>query len=354
MKSSTRFVTQHPDALLEAWATRRPMRRLEIEIRLDWRCNARCKFCGVWKYSREGMLTPERWGEVLADLRDHGLHSVLFTGGEPLLYPHIFELLEHAGGLAIETAIITNGYLLDAACAKRLGRLAGLKEVTVSIDSADPAVHDRVRKRPGLFARATNGMAQMRAHAPNVRLCVNTVVSADTVAALGDLLQLPVTPDAIRVFPVGIDIAWLDELRAGLSRSWAEWASEARSQSLGADGWDAARWQITELAREAERRGITVELERLTAATPFEGECLVPLAHFIVQPDGDVYPCCHVQDPEHRIGQLSKETVEEMISGPGYQGLLERLRPARLRACRSCSRYREFNEEAQRLLPGHC
>ena len=52
------YIQEHVDEFRAAHREFRPIGALELEVRMDWRCNAECKFCGVWKYSREGML-PE-------------------------------------------------------------------------------------------------------------------------------------------------------------------------------------------------------------------------------------------------------------------------------------------------------
>src|SRR2546421_1267591 len=113
MLTISRYIREHPEDFAEAYARLRPIKQLEIEVRLDWRCNARCKFCGVWKYSREGLLPPDKWRLIFTDLAAVGVRHVQFTGGEPLLNPHFVDLLHHVDRLGVETSIITNGSLLN-------------------------------------------------------------------------------------------------------------------------------------------------------------------------------------------------------------------------------------------------
>lgn len=350
MRTVQQYVQEHPQELTEAYEEVRPLRHLEIEVRLDWRCNAKCKFCGVWKYSRDGMLSPQRWREIFTDLAARGLRYVLFTGGEPMLYPHFLDLVEHVDALGVDTAIITNGSLLDETRVRRLALLARLREVTVSLDSPDPEVHDEVRKMRGLFARATDGMARLRRLAPHVSLTVNTVVSADTVATVQDMLSLPVLPDKMRIFPVGLDLPWLNTLTKAPDPGWSSWAAEAKTQVVSADTHSRVREGIAELQRDAERVGVVIETDRMLYQRPFHGVCVVPLAHFVIQPDGDVLPCCHIQNRAARIGRLSVQSVPEMFQCAEYQNFLRTLRPVRTPACFACSRYRAFNESAQSLL----
>jgi radical SAM protein with 4Fe4S-binding SPASM domain len=350
MRTVQQYMQEHPQELAVAYDQLQPLRHLEIEVRLDWRCNAKCKFCGVWKYSRDGMLAPERWREVFTDLAARGLRYVLFTGGEPMLYPHFFDLIEHVDALGVDVAVITNGSLLTEKRVQRLARLAHFREVTVSLDSPDAQVHDEVRKMRGLFARATNGMARLRRLAPQVGLTVNTVVCADTVATVRDMLSLPVLPDKIRIFPVGLDLPWLNTLTMSPDEGWSSWAAEATTQVVSVKTQASVREWLSDLRREADRVGVTVDIDRMRYQRPFHGICVVPLAHFVIQPDGDVLPCCHIQNRAARIGRLSVQSVAEMFECAEYQNFLRALRPVRTPACFACSRYRAVNESAQSLL----
>lgn len=347
-----RRIREHPEEFRQAYRELRPIGALELEVRLDWRCNAKCKFCGVWKYDRAGMLPVERWREIFTDLAAAGLAHVLFTGGEPMLYPDFLDIIQHVDGLGVGTAIITNGSMLDETRVARLATLTGLRQITVSLDSADPVVHDEVRKMRGLFQRATRGMALLRLRAPHVRLVVNTVVSASTAHTVRDLLTLPVLPDHLRVFPVGLDMRWLRSLSGREDNDWGPWAEEAKGEKLSADSLADVRRALADLAERARAAGVTLELDRLRHDGPFTGDCVVPMGHFVIQPDGDVYPCCHVQDRPNRIGSLAETSVADLLGGEGYQDTLRRLRPARLPSCGACSRYRDFNEAVGPVLLG--
>lgn len=344
VETVTKRIREHPEEFRAAYRDLRPVGALELEVRLDWRCNAQCKFCGVWKYSRDGMLSVERWKAVFTELAGAGLAHVLFTGGEPMLYPHFLEIIEHVDALGATTAIITNGSLLDEPRVARLAALSGLKQITVSLDSADPVVHDEVRKMRGLFARATRGMALLRLRAPGLRLVVNTVVSASTAGTVKDLLTLPVLPDHLRVFPVGLDMAWLKSLDGIEENNWGSWAGEAKTEKLSKEALRGVQAALGELAAKARELGVTIELDRLRHSGPFTGECVVPMGHFVIQPDGEVYPCCHLQDKPNRIGSLAATSVDDLLDSEDYRDVLRRLRPARLPACGACSRYRDFNE----------
>ena len=124
----------------------RPMHDLRISV-MD-RCNFRCPYCMPKEtfHDRYRFLrTSERLGfnEIVRVARagvDLGVRKVRLTGGEPLLRPRLAELV---GELSLiegieDIALTTNGVLLAQHAAEL--KANGLRRVTVSLDSLDPAV----------------------------------------------------------------------------------------------------------------------------------------------------------------------------------------------------------------------
>ncbi|MBA3554262.1 MAG: GTP 3',8-cyclase MoaA [Gemmatimonadales bacterium] len=118
----------------------RPLRNLRISV--TDRCNMRCRYCMpeaeyVW-LPRESILSFEEIARVAGIFARLGVSKVRLTGGEPLLrhdLPTLVALLAGQAGLS-DLALTTNGILLG----REAGRLraAGLRRVTVSLDTLRP------------------------------------------------------------------------------------------------------------------------------------------------------------------------------------------------------------------------
>jgi cyclic pyranopterin phosphate synthase len=90
-----------------------------------------------------------------------GVRRVRFTGGEPLLSPHVVEAVRHAAALgADDLALTTNGTRLARLAAPL--RAAGLRRLTLSLDSLDAARFERIT-RGGKLDRVLKGLAAARA-----------------------------------------------------------------------------------------------------------------------------------------------------------------------------------------------
>jgi radical SAM protein with 4Fe4S-binding SPASM domain len=121
-------------------------------------CNLKCVHCyndsGACKADDE--LSTEEAKAVLDDLAQFGVPSVLFSGGEPLMRPDLFELIEYARGQGIRTVISTNGTLITAVLAKKMKQY-GVSYVGISLDGIGE-VNDKFRGVSGAFDRAVAGI----------------------------------------------------------------------------------------------------------------------------------------------------------------------------------------------------
>jgi len=102
-----------------------------------------------------GELNWEQMQEVVKDLAAYQVPSLLLSGGEPLIHPRFFDLVELASELGLKLTISTNGTLIDAGAAARL-KAANVAYVGISLDGIGD-VHDRFRGKDGAFKAAVNG-----------------------------------------------------------------------------------------------------------------------------------------------------------------------------------------------------
>lgn len=119
-----------------------------IRVSLTEACNFACPYCRpeVVDASTSGILSVAQWMKILRAFSSLGIRAVRLTGGEPLLYPHIEELLVamKREKLFEDISLTTNGSLL-AQRAKQL-KEAGLDRVNISLDGL---TEDLFRERTG-------------------------------------------------------------------------------------------------------------------------------------------------------------------------------------------------------------
>jgi len=158
----------------------RPLRDLRISV-ID-RCNYRCPYCMPEELygdnhqflPRASWLTPGEIKRVASVFLQLGVKKLRLTGGEPLLRRDIVDIVAGLAELhgAEDLAITTNGSRLAAHAADL--KEAGLKRITVSVDSLDEQVFKLMNGGRGELAPVLEGIeAARRAGFP---IKVNTVV----------------------------------------------------------------------------------------------------------------------------------------------------------------------------------
>jgi MoaA/NifB/PqqE/SkfB family radical SAM enzyme len=134
-------------------------------------CNLACLHCieesGPGKafkdeLDREGALA------VVDQLMDHEVPYLSFSGGEPMLHPHFFEMVERVTSRGSQLKIETNGHYLTPENCARLKALE-VKAVQVSLDGATSATFGRMRVR-GEFDRTVEGIRKLVAAGVDVEI----------------------------------------------------------------------------------------------------------------------------------------------------------------------------------------
>src|SRR5690606_3382118 len=120
-------------------------------------CNLRCVHCYsdsmAMKYP--GELTWEQMQEVVKDLAAYQIPSLLLSGGEPLIHPRFFDLVDLASQSGLKLTISTNGTLITPEKAALL-KAANVAYVGISLDGIGE-IHDHFRGKEGAFAAAVRG-----------------------------------------------------------------------------------------------------------------------------------------------------------------------------------------------------
>jgi pyruvate-formate lyase-activating enzyme len=127
------------------------------EIRLGFRCNARCGFCYYQDLLDNPVHKEPTTAEIrrrLAVLRREGATEVEFTGGEPTIRPDLPNLAAYARELGFtNVSFISNGLRLsNFLYASRLVK-TGVNDFLFSVHGPDAAVHDDHTSIAGSFEK---------------------------------------------------------------------------------------------------------------------------------------------------------------------------------------------------------
>ncbi len=295
--------------------------RRALQVHVTRRCNLRCLHC----YSSSG---PEARGELPAgmlrgaidDAAALGYGVLAVSGGEPLLYRPLAEILGHARRRGMATAITTNGMLLDR---RRLEPLRGVVSfVAVSLDGA-PDEHDRMRARPGAFAAMAERMGELRASGiPFGFLFTLTRASARHLDWAADFAAANGAA-ALQIHP-------LSEVGRAARHGGAAAPPELAAPDV-ALAVQAARGAAAARDRHAGRLRVVVDYMpwlRVPAGERMgEGASLADLVSpLVIEADGTVVPLAHGFARGHAIGNLGAGGLSALAERWIASGGAERFR----------------------------
>ncbi|NYJ07924.1 SPASM domain-containing protein [Petropleomorpha daqingensis] len=312
-------------------------------------CNLSCAMCLVSYRPRidraTGAFPMELFRRLLDELPD--LTRLTLQGlGEPLLQPHLMEMVGVATARGIEVGFNSNAMLLTRARSEQLVAL-GLGWLHVSLDGATAATHEGIRAGAD-FARITRnlrGLIEARQAAGSAKPWVRVVF----VAMRRNVHELPLLVRRLGEWGV-------DELRVqGLSHdfddtdpsgNYAGIRAFAATESLGS--MDPAEVAAVFAAARTAAAECAVSLRLPTPdATPSPRRpghpgCSWPWDAAYVTSRGTVQPCCMVMgDDRVSLGSLEDDDLATIWHGEAYQAFRAALltdQPPEV--CRGCSLYR--------------
>lgn len=157
------------------------MKTKHVNIELTRTCNQRCFYCS----------NPDRdrveldYTEWLRIIKDTNATSVHLTGGEPLLYKDLINLINELHSLDINISILTNGSV-PKLLKNNKGVFQKLKTIQVSLDSVNSDTHDRRRGFSGAHDKALDTILFCRD--TTIETHVSMVVDYSTVSGIDEMV----------------------------------------------------------------------------------------------------------------------------------------------------------------------
>jgi len=319
------------------------------------RCNLSCKMC----FQKEGRGLRQSELDTPAVLEMYqgmigSAEEIKLVGGEPLVYPGIFDLMGFWDGQGIPIILQSNCTLVNEA---NIGKLAGVKNLKAVLTSLDgpKEIHDAIRGVSGSFERLKKAIALIKRERPDVE-----------ISAFATLLLDYNYNDLFKLVRTAKDIG-LTSLNILFEQVYSPQEVEATKFILNCEfGWEAGRdynlnTQVKDKpfddsvnAKKLKRRLRLVRLYGLLLGCPVT---LVPLDYYRhldqylgrkpcsaycmklldselrINQNGEVIWCDVI---EKSLGNLTQQTPEEIRNSPDYLKLRDFLHRQPLPVCYRC------------------
>lgn len=259
-------------------------------------CNLRCIHC----HASGGQPAPDELNtqegkRLLDDLAQvDEFRIMVYTGGEPLMRPDIFDLMDHSHKLGFVNLLATNATLIDEATARRL-RQVGVVGAAVGLDGPTAETHNRIRNAPDAFQRAMAGIQALKR--AGILIQINVTAMAHNVDVIAELIEF--SDDLHASLLLMYQLATIGRGRE-ISTASLNQADNEQFLRLLAEKQRSTRAIIEPVVGPQywpyllERRGLTGDLWLRMAEMVFHG-CVAGGGLAYIKPNGDVWPCPFVE-----------------------------------------------------------
>jgi MoaA/NifB/PqqE/SkfB family radical SAM enzyme len=149
-----------------------------VDICYDYACNMSCVHCCNMRFAKKDReLTIDDLKDFSRQADELGLAQVNVSGGEPLVFKNLDEIVAAIDPVRFHISISTNGLLLTEERAKHLKSI-GVDKLKISIDSIDEAVYLETRRQSGAYDKAVKSL--FIARDAGLQVSVQTVISHQT------------------------------------------------------------------------------------------------------------------------------------------------------------------------------
>ena len=263
-------------------------------------CNLNCSHCYQDAGDKKAAeLTTEEAKILIDGISRAGFKIMIFSGGEPLLRPDIFELVSYAANSGLRPVFGTNGMLITPTVAKDL-KTAGAAAMGISLDSLEEGKHNRFRGHENAYALTLEGM----------RNCKEAGLPFQIHTTVMDWNQeeiIRITDYAIEMGAVGHYLFFLIPVGRGIQIEDASLEVSAyekllqtillKQKEVAIDIKPTCAPQFTRVAKQ------------LGIETRFSRGCLAGLSYCIVNPEGKVRPCAYMTEI---AGDIREEPFDQI------------------------------------------
>lgn len=141
-------------------------------MKITSKCMLNCIFCSQSDEER-AEIDFDFAKQLLNGFKNNGIRYVYYTGGEPLLYPKIYELLEYGHSIGLKQIMITNGLLLNKE--EHMKSLDHLVTIGISLHG-DKEIHNKLSGGINCWEQIVQNIRSVRTLYGNISIDLNCTI----------------------------------------------------------------------------------------------------------------------------------------------------------------------------------
>jgi radical SAM protein with 4Fe4S-binding SPASM domain len=288
---------------------------MTISIEPTTACNLRCPECpsGLRSFTRPtGNLKKDFFSKIIAELGPSLTYLIFYFQGEPYINPDFLDMVNQAHRQKIYTITSTNGHFLNDENAKKTIE-SGLDRLIISVDGTTQDVYEQYRKE-GNLENVLQG-------AENVVKWKQKLKSKKPYIIFQFLVVKPNEHQIPDIYKLAEEIG-VDEVKLKTAQIY----EYANGNPLIPTIEKYSRYKKNKDGKYSHKSILTNHCWKLWHA------CVITW-------DGQVVPCCFDKDASHKLGNLKKESFNDIWRGQKYIAFRKKLIKGRqeINICTNCT-----------------
>lgn len=278
-------------------------------------CNLRCPECpsGLRSFTRPtGMLQEALFEKTIDQVQNYLTWLHLYFQGEPFLNPRFLEMVNYADARKIFTSTSSNAHYLNSKTVPEILD-SGLKQLIVSMDGITQEIYEKYRIG-GSLEKVQKGLQLLLSARKKAKKSFPRVVLQFLVTGQNEH-QIP----ALKQWAKAMNV---DELQLKTTQIYDfEQGSELIPSDLGYSRYVPAENGTWKLKKK------------------MENKCWRMWQGAVSTWDGKIVPCCFDKDAQHVMGELSRNSLQEIWKSDVYLHFRTQLLRDRskIEICRNCT-----------------
>ncbi|MBI3190402.1 radical SAM protein [archaeon] len=279
-----------------------------IVFAITTRCNLKCSFCSRNAGQNNLQDLPlETINNVLIDIMELKPKIIGLTGGETLLYPHLFELLNVLTNYELDIRLSTNATLLTDQTIKSLIEHK-VKQINTSLDGHNSILHDSIRRVNGSFNKTIEALRGLKEN--NMPFFIKTTATKTNCSYLPDIMDLAIKLGAMgyavsRTIPLGR--ASLDPQKYFLD--WNEYKKSCQLCIKKSEEYGVPFYIDDPLKSQINTNLIDYAKKKYGSLDNVFGGCMAGINILYVLSNGNIISCPALDLP---IGNVNKDSIKTL------------------------------------------
>ncbi|MBT9131956.1 MAG: Antilisterial bacteriocin subtilosin biosynthesis protein AlbA [Syntrophomonadaceae bacterium] len=284
-----------------------------LSLEITNACNLGCIHCygAFGELTNVKMMSLDDMEKISSEAYEVGIRMVDVTGGEPLLHPNFFQVMDCLNEKFPIIALITNGTLVDKSVVSKLKKYENLRSVSISLHSTTSTYHDGFTGEKGSWEKALNAIKMLIQAGIPTRIAM--IVTPHNLPHIEEMFSLKRKLKAFEILPQAIyPVGRAEHLQESGIMLFPHHENSAEEKKRRQEFLETLSRVVDKYVENGEIRA--APKKELLDLQKIKRNCGLGHAMWTVDVDGCVRPCAMMPNDMYMLGNILEESAEKIQS----------------------------------------